>query len=169
MAAGGARVYSRAMETLPHRARAYLDALRGERVTLDELARAVGASPFHLQRRFKRAFGLSPGARDGEPAVGRVASHLPVVAPVAGRDEQCHAGLRPGLPLEQQREEDLLWIREEFLASDYDWGKTVVFGHTPRTRPLLAPNRIGIATGAVYGRQLTCGYVLSRRCWRAPG
>jgi len=42
------------------RARSYLDARRGERVTLAELARAVGASPFHLQRRFKRALGLSP-------------------------------------------------------------------------------------------------------------
>lgn len=53
--------YSRAMPPLIHRARAYLDARPGERVTLHELARAVGASPFHLQRRFKRAFGLSPG------------------------------------------------------------------------------------------------------------
>jgi len=48
------------MQTLTHRARAYLDARRGERVTLAELARNVGASPFHLQRRFKQAFGLSP-------------------------------------------------------------------------------------------------------------
>jgi AraC family transcriptional regulator of adaptative response/methylated-DNA-[protein]-cysteine methyltransferase len=48
--------------TLPieSRARAYLDERRGERVTLGRLARAVGASPFHLQRRFKEAFGLSP-------------------------------------------------------------------------------------------------------------
>ena len=42
------------------KARSYLDARRGERVTLEELARAVGASPFHLQRRFKQAFGVSP-------------------------------------------------------------------------------------------------------------
>ncbi len=42
------------------RARALLDERRGERVTLQHLARAVGASPFHLQRRFKEAFGLSP-------------------------------------------------------------------------------------------------------------
>jgi AraC family transcriptional regulator of adaptative response/methylated-DNA-[protein]-cysteine methyltransferase len=42
------------------KARSYLDARRGERVTLAELARAVGASPFHLQRRFKRALGISP-------------------------------------------------------------------------------------------------------------
>lgn len=42
------------------KAKAYLDARRGERVTLGELAGAVGASPFHLQRRFKEAFGVSP-------------------------------------------------------------------------------------------------------------
>lgn len=46
--------------TLIDRARAYLDARRGERTTLQELGRAVGASPFHLQRSFKRALGLSP-------------------------------------------------------------------------------------------------------------
>jgi len=49
-----------AMESILEKARTYLDAKRGERVTLDELAGAVGASPFHLQRRFKEAFGVSP-------------------------------------------------------------------------------------------------------------
>ena len=48
------------METLVEKARTYLDAHRGERVTLERLADAVGASPFHLQRRFKEAFGVSP-------------------------------------------------------------------------------------------------------------
>src|SRR2546428_13875537 len=48
------------METAVEKAKTYLDARRGERVTLEELARAVGASPFHLQRRFKQAFGISP-------------------------------------------------------------------------------------------------------------
>ncbi len=46
--------------TLIDRARAYLDSRRGERTTLEELGRAVGASPFHLQRSFKRELGLSP-------------------------------------------------------------------------------------------------------------
>jgi AraC family transcriptional regulator of adaptative response/methylated-DNA-[protein]-cysteine methyltransferase len=50
----------RPMSEFIEKARHYLDAHREERVTLDELAAAVGASPFHLQRRFKRAFGLSP-------------------------------------------------------------------------------------------------------------
>lgn len=48
------------MEAILEKARAYLDTRRGERVTLEQLARAVGASPFHLQRRFKEAFGVSP-------------------------------------------------------------------------------------------------------------
>jgi len=67
-----------------------------------------------------------------------------------------HAGLRPGLPLEEQSERDLLWIREEFFLSDYDFGKTVVFGHTPFPQPLVRPGRVGIDTGAVYGGRLTC-------------
>jgi AraC family transcriptional regulator, regulatory protein of adaptative response / methylated-DNA-[protein]-cysteine methyltransferase len=48
------------VETIIEKAKAYLDARRGERVTLEELAGAVGASPFHLQRRFKEALGVSP-------------------------------------------------------------------------------------------------------------
>ena len=80
-----------------------------------------------------------------------------------------HAGLRPGLPLAEQLEEDLLWIRRDFLdALDSDWGKTVVFGHTPLSEPFLAPGRIGLDTGAVYGRYLSCCDVERRRFWRYP-
>jgi AraC family transcriptional regulator of adaptative response/methylated-DNA-[protein]-cysteine methyltransferase len=50
----------RGMEAILEKARSYLDARRGERVTLEELASVVGASPFHLQRRFKEAYGVSP-------------------------------------------------------------------------------------------------------------
>jgi serine/threonine protein phosphatase 1 len=67
-----------------------------------------------------------------------------------------HAGLRDGVPLEQQSLEDLLWIREEFIYSEADFGKRVIFGHTPFVRPLMLPNKIGIDTGAVYGNSLTC-------------
>lgn len=76
-----------------------------------------------------------------------------------------HAGLRPGAPLNRQREKDLLWIREEFIDSPYDWGKTVVFGHTPRKEPLLGKSRICVDTGAVYGFFLSCCDVETRRCW----
>lgn len=67
-----------------------------------------------------------------------------------------HAGLRPGVPLREQEREDLLWIRGEFISSPYDFGKTVVFGHTGFSQPLIEANKIGIDTGAVYGGKLTC-------------
>jgi len=69
-----------------------------------------------------------------------------------------HAGLRPGVPLANQNPDDLLWIRFEFIRSDFDFGKTVIFGHTPlsRTAPFQDVKKIGIDTGAVYGGRLTC-------------
>jgi serine/threonine protein phosphatase 1 len=59
-----------------------------------------------------------------------------------------HAGVRPGVPLPEQREEDLLWIRDEFLDSEEDFGRFIVHGHTPVTKPDLRANRINIDTGA---------------------
>ena len=67
-----------------------------------------------------------------------------------------HAGLKNKVPVEKQKTEDLLWIRKRFIESKYDFGKMVVFGHTPLHEPLLLPNKIGIDTGAVYGNKLTC-------------
>jgi serine/threonine protein phosphatase 1 len=67
-----------------------------------------------------------------------------------------HAGLRPRVPLESQNTEDLLWIRDKFVSSKYNFGKRVIFGHTPLKKPLVEPNKIGIDTGAVYGNALTC-------------
>ena len=67
-----------------------------------------------------------------------------------------HAGLRDKVLLESQKETDLLWIRDEFIYSDYDFGKRVIFGHTPFKEPLVQTNKIGIDTGAVYGNRLTC-------------
>ena len=67
-----------------------------------------------------------------------------------------HAGMRDKVPLESQKETDLLWIRDEFIYSDYDFGKRVIFGHTPFRKPLVQANKIGIDTGAVYGNRLTC-------------
>ena len=67
-----------------------------------------------------------------------------------------HAGLRPGIPLKDQDPEDLLWIRDEFFSSGYDWGKAVVFGHTPFGKPFRKDRLIGLDTGAAYGGGLTC-------------
>jgi AraC family transcriptional regulator of adaptative response/methylated-DNA-[protein]-cysteine methyltransferase len=64
------------MEDLTLKARSYLDARPGERVTLEELSQAVGASPFHLQRRFKEAFGVSPRGYQEAHRVESVKSSL---------------------------------------------------------------------------------------------
>ena len=68
----------------------------------------------------------------------------------------CHAGVRPGIPLERQRAEDLLWIRDEFLNSRTSFGKVVVHGHTPVASPEVLPTRINIDTGAFATGRLTC-------------
>jgi serine/threonine protein phosphatase 1 len=67
-----------------------------------------------------------------------------------------HAGVRPGVPIDRQNREDLLWIRDEFLASPADHGKVIVHGHTITPDPEILPNRIGIDTGAYATGRLTC-------------
>ena len=68
----------------------------------------------------------------------------------------CHAGVRPGVPLAQQSENDLLWIREPFLSHEGDLGKIIVHGHTVEEAPVVLPNRIGVDTGACWTGRLTC-------------
>lgn len=70
-----------------------------------------------------------------------------------------HAGVRPGTPLDQQDERDLLWIREAFMTSSASFGATVVHGHTPVPRPVLRANRISIDTGAYQTGILTCAMI----------
>jgi len=67
-----------------------------------------------------------------------------------------HAGIRPGIPLTQQTEDDLLSIRDDFLSSEEDFGKVIVHGHTPVHVPDIRPNRINIDTGAYATGRLTC-------------
>ena len=67
-----------------------------------------------------------------------------------------HAGVRPGIPLQDQQEQDLLWIRDEFIRDGSDHGKVVVHGHSVTDRPDVQRNRIGIDTGAYATGRLTC-------------
>ena len=67
-----------------------------------------------------------------------------------------HAGLRPGIRLEDQQAADMLGIRNDFLDYDGDLGYLVVHGHTPVEEPDFRPNRINIDTGAFATNQLTC-------------
>jgi len=67
-----------------------------------------------------------------------------------------HAGIKPEVDLSRQKEKDLLWIRNEFLSSNKDFGKIVVHGHTPTHSVEIKPNRINIDTGAFATGRLTC-------------
>lgn len=83
-----------------------------------------------------------------------------------------HAGIRPGVAIEEQVEEDLIWIREPFLSSTAEHGKIVVHGHTiAGGKPDVTERRIGIDTAAYATGALTClvlsgeerGFVVARR------
>ena len=67
-----------------------------------------------------------------------------------------HAGFKPRLDIKKQTEDEMLWIRKSFVSSDFDFGKKIIFGHTPFKEPLIMQNKIGLDTGAVYGNRLTC-------------
>lgn len=66
-----------------------------------------------------------------------------------------HAGVAPGVPIEQQKTTDLRWIREPFLSHPQDHGRIVVHGHTIAAEPVVRANRIGIDTGAYGSGRLT--------------
>ncbi len=66
-----------------------------------------------------------------------------------------HAGVRPGVPLKSQDPNDLMWIREEFHASRVQHDYVIVHGHSVSSKAVNRTNRIGIDTGAGYGRALT--------------
>jgi serine/threonine protein phosphatase 1 len=67
-----------------------------------------------------------------------------------------HAGIRPDVPLRKQKEDDLLWIRDEFLCWERRFEKIIVHGHTPVPALDIRSNRINIDTGAFATGRLTC-------------
>jgi serine/threonine protein phosphatase 1 len=109
-----------------------------------------------------RSYGLPPSVGGREAAARLPRDHvafLESLAPwhQAGGHLFVHAGIRPDRALHEQDEEDLWWIREEFIAHPHPLPYTVVFGHTPQRQVLVdLPYKIGIDTGCVYGNRLTC-------------
>lgn len=76
-----------------------------------------------------------------------------------------HAGIRPGIPVEQQTEEDLVWIRQSFHNHDGPHPKLVVHGHTPVQEATHYGNRINLDSGAGYGRLLTVAVFEDNKTW----
>ena len=76
-----------------------------------------------------------------------------------------HAGIRPGVTLKQQTEEDLLWIRQEFHNHTAPHPKLIIHGHTPIDQATHHGNRINLDTGAGYGKPLTAAVFEGDRTW----
>jgi serine/threonine protein phosphatase 1 len=66
-----------------------------------------------------------------------------------------HAGIKPGFPLSEQTDEDLMWIREPFLSEGPQLPLLVIHGHTPGSHPVFGQGRIGIDTAVSMGGTLT--------------
>ncbi|MFD0982348.1 metallophosphoesterase [Tropicimonas aquimaris] len=76
-----------------------------------------------------------------------------------------HAGIRPGVPLERQTLDDLVWIREPFLSDTRDHGPLIVHGHTPVDEVMHCGNRLNLDTGAGYGEALSAVVIEGRDVW----
>jgi serine/threonine protein phosphatase 1 len=110
--------------------------------------------------------GLGADARESQRARRELAKKLPTehidflrrlaLVHTEGDYLFVHAGLRPGIALDRQSAADMLWIRDEFLRTQADFGKMVVHGHSITEAPEMRHNRIGIDTGAFASGHLTC-------------
>ena len=124
-----------------------VETLASYRVPASE-ADAYGFERYALLRRL---------AREAVPVAHR--EFLAQLAPCARFGDYffCHAGVRPGLSLEEQDPEDLMWIRDVFLDSPEDHGAIIIHGHTPvPDGPEMFANRIGIDTEAWAFGRLPC-------------
>ena len=121
----------------------------------EETLQSYGVDMLRLARRGNGLAGLGEALRDIVPeAHVKFLSRLPVAVRF-GDVLFVHAGVRPGVPLDAQAEDDLMWIREPFVSQPHGLGVTVVHGHTPGKEPVFAPGRIGIDTGAYATGRLT--------------
>lgn len=79
-----------------------------------------------------------------------------------------HGGVkdRPLSEMSEEKEDVLLWIRDSFLNSDYDWGKVIVHGHTPVNQITVKHNRINMDTACVFGGQLSAIELPSRKVYQ---
>ncbi len=131
-----------------------LDALSGERAAGTDWLFAGGKAAL-------QSYGIDPdGPRDAwATLIPR--SHQRFLGGLAlmhreGGYAFIHAGVRPGIPIENQARDDLLRSRQPFLYSEVNFGAVVVHGHTPVKTPVVRHNRIAIDTGAVFGGKMTC-------------
>lgn len=114
----------------------------------------------------ERLYQLHERARDAVPETHK--AFLAALPTSYETDELLfvHAGIRPGVPLDEQTETDLLWIRTEFHDDKRDHGKLVIHGHTPVKTVTHYGNRLNIDTGAGYGRPISVVVIEGHKVWR---
>ena len=98
-------------------------------------------------------------------------SHLDFIAtcPTLYQSGECcfvHAGIRPGVPLDEQSETDLVWIREPFLGEGSSFGPLIVHGHTSIDAAAHYGNRLSIDIGAGFGRSLSAVVIEDGAVWQ---
>ncbi|WP_136683414.1 metallophosphoesterase [Falsirhodobacter xinxiangensis] len=76
-----------------------------------------------------------------------------------------HAGIRPGVKMEYQTEDDLCWIREPFLSDQTEHGALIVHGHTAIDTATLYNNRLNLDSSAAYGGPLSAVVIEGRDVW----
>ncbi len=153
LAAGPPITGLRTVNLMGDHERTALDALAGDRAAATDWLHAGGAAAL-------ASWGIDPDA-PRETWLQRIPTqHVVFLRSLALEHREgdylfVHAGVRPGVKLDQQAEDDMLGIRQSFLASESDFGVVVVHGHTANPTPMLRPNRIGLDTGAGFGGKLT--------------
>lgn len=76
----------------------------------------------------------------------------------------CHAGARPGVPLDKQQPKDMIWSDDMFTATDHAFEKVIVHGDHAQPQPVIARHRIGIDTNAHAGGHLTAAVLENADC-----
>jgi serine/threonine protein phosphatase 1 len=154
LAAGPPIAGLRTINLMGDHERTALDALDGDAPSATDWLHAGGGTTL-------RSWGIDPATPRAEWRAQVPEPHLAFLRALAlshRADDYlfAHAGIRPGIPLSRQTEEDLLRIRQPFLYSEQAFAAVVVHGHTPGPAPVLRQNRICIDTGAGAGGKLSC-------------
>ncbi len=112
-----------------------------------------------------RTYRLHAEARAAVPEAHR--AYLEALPVMHRHGDLCfvHAGIRPGVTLDDQAEDDLIWIRQEFHRSTADHGPLIVHGHTPVGEVTHYGNRLNIDTGAGQGKALSAVVIEGRDAW----
>lgn len=134
--------------------RMLLDALDGDRAAATDWLWAGGKAAL-------ASWGLDPELPREAWAAGFPPSHLAWLRGLRLRHREgdylfVHAGVRPGVPIENQSRDDLVTMRQPFLSTEQALGAIVVHGHSSSPAVHIGANRIGLDTGAGIGGRLTC-------------